>query len=72
MNIIVKLLQKLAGLLDKYIPGQGARHIVLVILAIVAHVAMYLQGAESAEAAAAGIVQAIAVIFAAKHIATPK
>lgn len=72
MSIIVKLLQSLARLLDKYIPGQGARHILLVILAIVAHVAMFLQGAESAEAAAAGIVQAIAVIFAAAHVAPPK
>jgi len=71
MGLLVKALQGLAGILDKYIPAAGARHIVLVVLAVVAHVSLFLTGQETAEQAAANIGTNVAVIFAALHKPTP-
>jgi len=67
MGFIVKLLQGLAKLLDKYVPGQGARHILIVVLSVVAQATLFLTGQQTAEQAATNIAGLVAVIFAALH-----
>lgn len=70
-EFIAKLLTQLAGILDKYVPGQGARTWTVVALTIAAHVSLFLIGKESAQQAATGIAGLVAVVFAALHQTPP-
>lgn len=64
-------LKFLAGLLDKYVPGQGSRTVAVAILTIIANVTMFLTGQATAEVAGNNIVLAAGLIFASKHKADP-
>ena len=71
MGLIVKLLQGLAGVLDKYVPGQGARHLIPGLLAILFAITGFLTGQMTPEAAGSVILLAVQGIFAALHKPPP-
>lgn len=68
---MVSLLQGLAKLLDKYVPGQGARTWTIVALTAIAHISLFLIGKETAQEASTGIASLAAVVFAALHKTPP-
>ena len=61
------ILKGLAGLLDKYVPGTGVRHLVVAALVIIGNIAGYLAGQITAEVAGSNIATAVGIIFAAAH-----
>lgn len=65
--LIGSALKGLAGLLDKYVPGQGSRTLAVAILTIVTNVGLFLTGHATAEVAGNNIALAVGLIFAALH-----
>lgn len=70
-GLLENLLQGVAGLLDKYVPGQGSRTVAVAVLTILGNVAMFLVGQETKQVAANNILLAAGLIFAALHQPKP-
>lgn len=65
--IIVQILQLLAKGLDKAVPLQGGRHILVAVFQILGSISLYLTGKMEADVAALAISSAIGLIYAALH-----
>lgn len=70
-QLIVQALQLIAKGLDKAIPLQGGRTVLVAVLQVVGSVSLYLNGQMTGEVAALGISSAIGTIYAALHKPKP-
>ena len=64
-NLIVLGLNKLAQLLDRLVPMQGGRTMLVAVLAIVGNLCWFFTGKETANEATNNIVMAFGIVFAA-------
>ena len=69
--LLVQGLQAIGKLLDKAVPLQGGRTILVTILVIVTNVAGFLSGQIQGELAASNILLALGTIYASVHKPTP-
>lgn len=66
-TLIVQLLQLVAKGLDKAVPLQGGRTILVSILQIIGSLSLYLTGKMEADVAALAISSAVGLIFSSLH-----